>query len=450
MFKTVEIIAETKEQIEKIKQILKDQRQNSNLEINSKVSKMPDTVKESASNGSTGIYTKNSELQVLLQAIPEYWPGQNLHLFINEVDNLVTYLSNKLTPDLVYVFNFSIRSKIKGEARDYVSYQGVTEWNDIRKTLLQKYGDQRSEDLLVSALTQCVQKRGETYLDFYGKLLQEFNGLMQNITLNTSDTNYLTYKRLEYGKLALKTFQIGLLEPHRSFLGNFELETIEQCLEKCRLLDNRKTQWDYCEFIRRSQDGNALTKKIFGSSSHNPNPMHNSLNSKPHSHLQGQSQTKLPTFQQPTQKSFNNFNQKPRSPFPQFPNFKQPNQPNQNHNGQKNFFPKPVFGNGPVSQPQRPPEPMSVQSRISNSWRPRPLNTFHQNLAPKNSNFRFQELHNVETDHLPNENDFCEDQDDNPEFENPYDAQFCENNTFPEFEESDVNFQEPASTDGGT
>ena len=134
--------------------------------------------------------TNKSEIFLLVQALPEYHPGLNLSLFINEVDNLVNHLKDRLTVDLVYILNCSIRSKVKGEARDFLAYNNATDWPEIRKTLLQKYGDQRSEELLVSALSQCVQNRGETYLQYYSRLLESFNSLMQNIILNVSDSNY--------------------------------------------------------------------------------------------------------------------------------------------------------------------------------------------------------------------------------------------------------------------
>jgi len=45
---------------------------------------------------------ERSEVQLLLQAIPEYHPDHNnLSVFIQEVDNLAEYLQNRLTPDLV-------------------------------------------------------------------------------------------------------------------------------------------------------------------------------------------------------------------------------------------------------------------------------------------------------------------------------------------------------------
>ena len=49
--------------------------------------------------------TNKSEIFLLVQALPEYHPGQNLSLFINEVDNLVNHLKDRLTVDLVHILN---------------------------------------------------------------------------------------------------------------------------------------------------------------------------------------------------------------------------------------------------------------------------------------------------------------------------------------------------------
>ncbi|KAL3277795.1 hypothetical protein HHI36_013137 [Cryptolaemus montrouzieri] len=44
-------------------------------------------------------------------------------------------------------------------------------------------------------------------------------------------------------RLALKTFQIGLLKPHRNLLSNFKPNSIKDCINKCQFHDNRKQEW---------------------------------------------------------------------------------------------------------------------------------------------------------------------------------------------------------------
>ena len=62
-------------------------------------------------------------LLVLLGCIQKYAPEQNLNTFIRQVDTLMEFLEGKLTPDSEFIVIFSIKSKILGEARDFLTYQ---------------------------------------------------------------------------------------------------------------------------------------------------------------------------------------------------------------------------------------------------------------------------------------------------------------------------------------
>lgn len=393
----LELIAEDTRCLETIQEELNVRLENTRTPI-LRASILNSQVKKMENSDST---PNRSELQLLIQAIPEFHPGQSLSVFINEIDNLLRHLNRRLTPDLTYILNVNIRSKIKGDARDFISYQNAVEWFDIRKVLLQKYGDQRSEELLVSDLTQCVQQKTEKYMDFYSRLLKAYNSLMQNVTLNIQDPNYLAFKKLEYDKLALKTFQIGLLEPYRSFLGNFEFKTIEECINKCHTLENRNQEWDYCEFLRNSQNGQAFKKPStmpslpnFSFSSQKPpavvtNLPHNTVfsNPKPIAAAPIPRPSNPPNFQ---------FNQ-PKF-FQQHQNFPRPSLPFQQRN--QTFSPpqpKPIFGpqGSAFIKNLPPPEPMSVQSRVRSFQGPI-RNNFHHRKPYSN-------LHNVESLESPDE-----------------------------------------------
>lgn len=337
-----------------------------------------------------------NELQLLIHAIPEYRPGDNLSIFINEVDNLTKHLQGRLTPDLAYVVGFSIRSKIKGDARDFLAYQNATEWPEIRNALLRKYGDQRSEELLVSSLRQCVQSRNENYTDYYTRILQNFNALIQYISLHSQDPNLLAYKKFEYNQLSLKTFQIGILEPYRSYLSNFDLLSIEECLDKCRFYDNRKQEWDYCEFIRRTQDIHKKSSKT-PSQTHTPTQFQNhtrSLNSN------------LQTQFRPTQQPSGNQPLQPR-PF-QGPINKPLNQQNKFFNNRQVF--------GPTSKPAstftnlQKPTPMSIQSRVHTQQMPSRHFTQNKPQVISEELFNLDEIDLVEFSEEPNQFEFSEGQ----------------------------------------
>lgn len=401
-----------------------------------------------ASTAATAVFTKN-EIQLLMNAIPEYSPGANLSVFLTEVDNLVIHLDNRLSPDLTYILNFSIRSKIKGEARDFIAHHGATLWSDIRKALLQKYGDQRNEEILVSELTHCVQKKTETFMDYYARLLKIFNDLMQNISLNITDPNLLSFKKLEYPKLALRTFQIGIIEPYRSFLSHFKLSTIEECISKCNHLDNRQHEYDYCEFLRKAQE-ETPKKSPFLLPEIKPNPV---IHQKPIFPT-------APLFKtQPIQPTF-------RPQFPQ-PNFRPPFQPPQPFNRPawqapktpfqfptqpprfQPFTQRPAFGFGKPNLPnnsQPSPTPMSVQSRVrtnqfrqnrpwQNNNNPRPL----FNLQPEDYQPDYDYDYNYDPDNSTHDNDTFS-------YYASEDGQFSEQNlTEEQIAEQDVNFPIQAS-----
>lgn len=384
----------------------------------------PTNAAASAAGNSSGppqinMITDKSELNMLLNAIPEYFPGNNLSIFITEVDSLINHLRGRLSTDLTYVVDFAIRNKIKGDARDFVAYQNAIAWDDIKTALLNKYGDQRSEELLEAALRQCIQYRNETYLDFYSRVLRTHNELMQHITLHNRDPNLVQFKKFEYNKLALKSFQIGLLEPYRTYISNFELHTLEECLNKCKFYDNRKQEWEYCEYIRRS---NTDSKKPLNKVTSQYRPQNSFV---------------------PRSQSFQNFGnsynagQQPaanQQSFPSTPisNFNRANNAQYQSNNQKRFegdinrplnqpnrLPtnKQVFGTKPgsnISKMRYQPTPMSVQTRVhsqqfrpNTSYRPQPI---------------FEELHNVESTEIENAENFPENFCENYaelEYENP-------------------------------
>lgn len=343
----------------------------------------------------------DNQLQSLLRAIPEFTPGEHLSLFVNEVDNLFNHLNQKITQEQFYLINFTIRSRIKGKARDFLSYQRATEWPEIRKNLLQKYGEQRSEEILAASLAQCVQKRQETYQDFHNKILENLNSLMQQISLVITDPNYLEFKTAEYTKLALKTFLNGLLDPYQSHLANFTITSLEEGLNKCVAYDNKKIERDYSEFIRRSQDQPQKHNPFTNPFQQKYNPFVNPFqkhNSNPFQQKHNFGNPFLQNYQSnPFKQNFGHNN-----PFYQKSHFqnnqsKPPFPWNPRPFNQKFLSNKQVFGKDakpPFSTNARlpPPEPMSVQTRMSN---PKP--NFSQQPRHHLPQLKFQELYNAES-----------------------------------------------------
>lgn len=365
------------------------------------------------------------ELQILLNAIPEFGPRDNLSIFISEVDNLALHLNNKLNSDQLYIFNFSIRSKIKGEAREYVQYEDARDWPSIRSALLRKYGDQRSEDLLISAVSNSAQKRGEPYLDYYFRILKSFNELMRQVVLTTTDPQLVSFKKNTYEKLALKTFTNGLLEPYRSHLSHFQLGTIEECLNKCSSLDNQSQEWSHMEFLRRSEENKKLPKQ---NHLNQHNPQKNPFNNQPFANQRNpfNPQTQNPFNQQMQNQMRQNFMFRPPQQYQpqnqqnQFYNHHHQQQQQQQYQKPRMLFPnnlpppqpkqfftnKQVFGTKPGSNIVKPftPQPMSTSSRV-------PSVKIQQN-PPIGPQIFSQELTNLETT----------DETDNLEFDYSFDA----------------------------
>ena len=225
--------------------------------LNLNMSQEGNSTLNNTSTMNQNLEVEKSDLQVLINTLPDFQPGSNLALFISKVDSVCNHLENRLTLDQSFALNCAIISKIKGEAADFISYQGSTLWSEVRTLLRERYGDNRNEDLLVNAITQCFQKRSETYLEFYSRLLKAGNELLQNISLNITDPTEFYFKKQSYARLSLKSFKNGILEPYRTYLSHFELNTIQDCLNKCKIYDNQKQEWDYSEFLRKSSEGSS-------------------------------------------------------------------------------------------------------------------------------------------------------------------------------------------------
>ncbi|KAK4875074.1 hypothetical protein RN001_011496 [Aquatica leii] len=318
-----------------------------------------------------------NEITALTNTLPEFYPNSNLSTFITAVDNLIKFVHNKLTLTQIYVFNVSILSKIKAEARDYLNFQNETEWPGIKQALLRKYGDQRNEKLLVTALKNTIQKRNESYNDFYDKVLIAQNDLLQHIQLYENDVNVQQLKKSFYSEQALQTFLIGLNEPHNTYLMNFEIKTLEEALNKCRVYDNKLQERDYVNFVKRSQESKTPNFKPRFQPNNNSKPPFFKTNN------QGYFQPK-PNYNfnnnfsnlQPHSSNSTPFSGNINKPLPQT----------------RVFTNRQVFGTKPgssITQNYRP-TPMSIQSSTFSR------NKNQQPFSPQNQRFISEELHNTE------------------------------------------------------
>lgn len=299
--------------------------------------------------GAPIMFFQISELNALTNSLPEFYPGSNLSTFITAVDNLAEFLQGKLTPTQTYLFNISILAKTKNEARDYLNFQRETEWPGIRNALLRKYGDQRNEELLISALRNTIQKRNENYNDYYDRILLCQNDLLQYVQLHERDPNIFAFKKSFYQNQALQIFCSGLNEPYRSHLMHFDISSLDEALNKCRVFDNKLQENSYVDYLRKIKESDKRSNQV--NTNHS---LTNKFSQSPTLHKQ-----RLDTFTTNNQ-NFRTF--QPQNPFQQ-KSFTGPINKPIPPRPQSYLTNKHVFGTKPPSMvhKQYKPTPMSVQ-----------------------------------------------------------------------------------------
>jgi len=243
----VEFIAETESLLEAI--------QNFNLESPPPIENLDKIL---ISKMATGI--DKVELKMIVESLPSFAPGDNLSLFISEIESFLEYVKDKLTEAQTYLVGQALKAKIKGAARNIINFENANTWPLIKKVLIGQFGEKRSEDLLVANLSQLVQLPNEPYLNFYQKCMAAYHLLLENVMLNCSAEEQ-NFKNEYYKKLCASTFKLGLLEPYRSYISHFEMETIQDCLTKCQIYDNLENSWTQKESLRTTGPFFHLTKK---------------------------------------------------------------------------------------------------------------------------------------------------------------------------------------------
>ncbi|KAF5297581.1 hypothetical protein FQA39_LY12057 [Lamprigera yunnana] len=362
----------------------------------------------------------------------------------NEVLKLTTLKSYKEN-DLIYskleVFNYFL-----GTEEYFIEFKldllnNNIHYEDISKSFLlhcffnvETYQCRQyyASEIPITVITKKIQKLpGKTKLRTSEGYTKRIHGPLVVICtthLYVADPNLRIYKKLDYEKLSLKTFQLGILEPYRSFLIHFELNTLEECLNKCRLYDNRKQEEQYYDYVRRPlRKPQPMQHQSFKSHySFQKSPQTFSTPQKPHQLF----------YAQMPQNSFNTQNIRPNF-YSQFNNQPKPfsasiNKPiNQSF---RNFTNKQVFGNPKpiIPQSQYKPTSMSGISTFTNN-KIKPPQNFDQSSSNPRRNFISEELNNVEPEQLEVVQDELEKIYQGDHIQDDYD------------QKEDENFWEPAS-----
>lgn len=337
------------------------------------------------------------ECNMAKDMLPEYSGGsKNLAYFIKQVESYIDLLKK---PEECCLFNKllfeQVKSKLVGEARDILITSNCNRWSDVKEALLNRFGDPRSEELLVNDLTTCFQKNSESYEQYFERIKNKLQILLEHVSIRTPNNDIRISKENTYTNQALTTFTSGILEPYCSHLMNIAIRTLEQALYECRKYDNHKSHISFMNFMRNKSKPIANDNNKF-------NKNQQSLPQFRHQHNNNNYIPKYftPNFQAPK------INQNPyfhrnntQNSFPRGPINIQPRQQVQQR------FPtnSEVFG----KQSKQPlPTPMSISTR--NSFR-QPQNYFTPRSRPT---FISEELFNTEAyeEEIPTNYPFDENQ----------------------------------------
>lgn len=383
----------------------------------------------------------------LLNEIPQYnGSPSELSEYIRATEDILTQFWQQNEPG-AYINKLLLsaaRNRLKGAALEVVTGQIYNSWDELKETLINNFGDQRSELNIRIDLTRMRQLPKESPIDFYNRIRSLLAILNSKISLGHEEQVIKDYKMLDSKSLALKTYLGGLMEPLGSFLRSKAPQNLETALTYVKdELDIR-----YFQNINRSQP-----QQKFSTLSQ---PIQN-RNFQPRQNFNATFQN----YQQPPQfrQNFNpTYQLNPNIPPRQFPG----TQPKFGKPNQNVFAPKRNF------QPQNRPEPMqtsTVRKRPASHQAQRtnpPQRPFYQNLnqnqrtnyiqqSSQPRNFYSEELNHAdftleneqEVNFDYSENTFTDEYQNESEYFDEYDQNnFSEN----DFEQTDdVNFPIQAS-----
>ncbi|KAG5870843.1 hypothetical protein JTB14_029549 [Gonioctena quinquepunctata] len=105
-----------------------------------------------------------------------------------------------------------IISKLIGRAEEVVCY-GCDNWDSIKNTLIQNFGDQRDENSLTRDLVNLRRFPNESPIQFYEKCMGLLNTICNYIDLHHDDAALKRSKKEFFQQQTLTTFLAGLKEP---------------------------------------------------------------------------------------------------------------------------------------------------------------------------------------------------------------------------------------------
>lgn len=197
--------------------------------------------------------TNYSEINIAREMIPLY-EGGSRNYFIQQCEKFIdTYKDTGAGQEncsLNKLFFEICCSKLTGAARDTLVISNSSKWSKLKETLLNRFGDQRNENLLENDLLICYQLANETY-DNYERVKAELQHGLEHIAIREKDETLKEYKTKLYNQKALDTYRAGLLEPYRSCISYKTVKSLEDCLVQLRDHDNHKQQISFQNSVRQ-------------------------------------------------------------------------------------------------------------------------------------------------------------------------------------------------------
>lgn len=319
----------------------------------------------------------NVEFQMAKEMIPEYSGGsKNLAYFIKQSERFIELLKK---PHEFVLFNKllleQIKSKLKGEARDVLISGCFETWPEIKDALMSKFGDPRSEELLLNDLSTCYQRHNENYETYWENIRYKLQVLLEHVNIREINRDIKINKQNMYTQQALTTFKSGILEPYCTHLLNVNPINLEAALHECRKFDNEKAQISFMNFMRNR-----------GKPSNNT-PIKKPINLPRHHNFANNSYPNY-NFLPKTNQNISRPIQTQTTPFPRGPiniNQSKPTPPSENRPSSSGTFSR---------KPEYKPTPMSISTR--NTYRPQ----YNQNHFKPQSRPTFiaEEIYNVENE----------------------------------------------------
>lgn len=326
----------------------------------------------------------------LLNEIPSYDGNPSaLSEFIRSAEVITIQFCTQNPNDYINkLIISSIRNKLKDQALEVVTGYHYDTWNELKRVLVENFGDQRSELNLLVDLTKLRQNR-DTPIEFFNKIRTHLAIFNSKISLGDEDPAVKNYKLLANKSLALRTFVSGLNENLGSFIRSRNPNSLEEALKMV------KEELD----IRYSQNQN---NKSFPNSNQTPN--------KPNNQNYPKSNVPLQNLYTPRYNNFvPNQNYTIRQPFPQRNQNFNPNNPMRFPPSNSRNFQNPnrnVFAPGQNKQFMNKPEPMdfstikrpaSQQLSNPNKYRVNSQNTPINQQSNQARNFASEQLHYIDS-----------------------------------------------------